>query len=104
MVDSCVLCHKVDFYVRDDVRKGLGLLYLVAGVAAGYFTYGISLVPAVWGFYWHFVKYPGVTVCYHCYAKYRNARRNPMHREYDPKTGEALEQQIRNDRSFPDSQ
>ncbi len=101
LVDVCVICHQKDFYVRDDVRKGLGLLYLVAGLAGAFFTYGISLLPAGWGFYWHFLKYSRVTVCYHCYAKYRNARRNPTHREYDSKTGETLDQQIRNDRTFP---
>jgi hypothetical protein len=102
-VDECVVCRHGDFYVRDDIRKGLGLLYLIGGLLLAYPTQGISLVPAGFGFYWHCVRYPRLTVCYHCYAKYRNARLNPSHREYDPALFESLEKQIRNDRSFPHS-
>lgn len=102
-VDVCVICRHQDFYVRDDVRKGLGFLCLFGGLALAYPTYGISLVPAGLGFYWYYVRYPLLTVCYHCYAKYRNFRRNPSHKEYDPEMFERLEKQIRNDRSFPQS-
>jgi hypothetical protein len=101
IVDECVICHQTDFYVRDDIRKSLGLIYLLAGLILAYPTYGITLVPGAFGFYWHFLKYPKLTVCYHCYAKYRNVRSNPSHREYDPVFFEALEKQIRNDRRFP---
>lgn len=103
MVDQCVICRQADFYVRDDIRKGLGLLYLLGGLLLAYPTYGISLIPGGFGFYWHCLRYPGLVVCYHCYAKYRNARRNPLHKVYDPVFFESLERQIRNDRSFPQS-
>jgi len=102
-VDVCAICRRQDFYVRDDIRKGLGFLYLLGGLLLAYPSYGISLVPAGLGFYWHSVRYPRLTVCYHCYAKYRNVRRNPSHREYDPEMFDRLEKQIRNDRSFPQS-
>ena len=101
LVDECVICRNRDFYVRDDIHKGLGLLYLITGAALAYPTLGVSLVPSAIGFYWYFLKYPKLTVCYHCYAKYRNTRRNPQHREYDPTFFETLEKQIRNDRPFP---
>ena len=101
-IDVCVICHHEDFYIRDDVRKGLGFLYLLGGVLLAYPTYGISLVPAALGYYWHCVRYPRLTVCYHCYAKYRNARLNPSHKEYNPVLFESFEKQIRNDRSFPE--
>ena len=104
VVDQCVICRQQDFYVRDDIRKGFGLLYLLGGLLLAYLTYGISLIPGGFGFYWHYLRYPSLTVCYHCYAKYRNARRNPAHGEYDPALFESFEKQIRNDRSFPQSQ
>ena len=47
MVDQCAVCLKEDFYVREDTRKALGLVYLVVGLGAAYFTFGISLVAEV---------------------------------------------------------
>ena len=101
VVDVCVICRHEDFYTREDIRKGLGFLYLIGGLLLAYPTRGISLILGGAGFYWHCVRYPRLTVCYHCYAKYRNARPNLSHKEYDPALFESLEKQIRNDRSFP---
>ena len=88
--------------MRDEPRKALGLLYLLLGVAAAYWTYGISLLLGGYGFYWHFFKFPKLTICYHCYAKYRNCRANPEHHEYDLEKMASFEKAIRNDRSFRD--
>jgi len=97
-----VVCGKEDFYIRDDTRKVLGLVWLVVGIAAAYFTYGISLVVGGAGFYWYFFRYGKLTVCYHCYAKYRNCKLNPGHEEYDLKLTQAFEREIRNDRTSRD--
>src|SRR5262245_12235052 len=51
LVDTCALCQQQDFYVRDEARKALGLLYLLLGLAAAYWTYGISLLLGGYGFY-----------------------------------------------------
>jgi hypothetical protein len=102
IVDKCGVCNQEDFYIRDETRKVLGLVYLLAGLGAAYFTYGVSLALGGWGFYWHFWKYPKLTICYHCYAKYRNCRLNPRHKEYDLAFVANLEKEIRNDRTFRD--
>ena len=102
VVDRCVVCSREDFYIRDETRKALGLFYLLAGLSAAYFTYGASLALGGWGFYWHFCKYPKLTICYHCYAKYRNCRQNARHKEYDLEFVAHLEKEIRNDRTFRD--
>ena len=102
IVDKCVVCNREDFYIRDETRRALGLVYLLAGLGAAYFTYGVSLALGGWGFYWHFWKYPRLTICYHCYAKYRNCRLNPRHKEYDLEFVDHLEKEIRNDRRFRD--
>ena len=104
MVDQCAVCLKEDFYVREDTRKALGLVYLVVGLGAAYFTFGISLVAGGAGFYWYFCRYPKVTICYHCYAKYRNCKLNPRHKEYDLELVDRLEKGIRNDRPFQNLQ
>jgi len=101
-VEICAICQRQDFYVRDEARKALGLLYLLLGVAAAYWTYGISLLLGGYGFYWHFFKFPKLTICYHCYAKYRNCRANPEHHEYDLEKMANFEKAIRNDRSSRD--
>ena len=75
---------------------------MLLGLAAAYWTYGLSLLLGGYGFFWHFVKFPKLTVCYHCYAKYRNCRINPEHREYDIEKMESFEKAIRNDRSSRD--
>jgi hypothetical protein len=78
------------------------LVYFLAGLGAAYFTYGASLPLGIFGLYWHFWRYPKLTVCYHCYAKYRHCRVNPEHHEYDPGTVEKFERKIRDDRTFRD--
>jgi len=102
VVDRCAVCNNQDFYCRDEARKAWGLIYLVAGSAAAYFTYGLTLIAGVYGLYWYFWKYPKLTVCYHCYTKYRNCRVNPQHREYDLEVVNRFEKQVRNDRTFRD--
>lgn len=102
IVDMCAVCQQQDFYIRDEARKAWGLLFLLLGLAAAYWTYGISLLLGGYGFYWHFFKFPKLTVCYHCYAKYRNCRVNPEHHEYDLEKMENFEKAIRNDRSSRD--
>ncbi|MCI0421639.1 MAG: hypothetical protein L0387_23885 [Acidobacteria bacterium] len=102
MVDVCAVCQQPDFYVRDEARKAWGLIFLLAGLVAAYWTYGVSLALGGYGFYWHFSKFPKLTVCYHCYAKYRSCRVNPEHREYDLQKMENFEKAIRNDRSSRD--
>lgn len=101
-IDSCAVCQRQDFYVRDEARKIWGLVYLLTGLAATYFTYGGSLILGGYGFYYHFWKYPKLTLCYHCYAKYRNCRINPEHKEYDLARVEGFEKEIRNDRTLRD--
>ena len=101
-VDVCAVCQRQDFYIRDEARKAWGLLFLLLGLAAAYWTYGISVVLGGYGFYWHFFKFPKLTVCYHCYAKYRNCCVNPEHHEYDQEKIENFEKAIRNDRSSRD--
>jgi hypothetical protein len=102
MVDACAVCERRDFYIRDEARKIWGLVYFLAGLGAAYFTYGVSLTLGVFGLYWHFWRYPKLTICYHCYAKYRNCHVNPEHREYDVEKMEMLERQIRDDRTLKD--
>jgi hypothetical protein len=102
IVDSCAVCQQEDFYIRDEARKVWGLAYVLGGLGAAYLTYGASLVLGGFGFYWHFWKYPKLTVCYHCYAKYRNCRLNPKHQEYNLEKMATLEKAIRNDRTFRD--
>lgn len=101
-VDVCAVCQHRDFYTRDEARKGFGLLCLMAGLGAAYFTYGASLLIGGWGCYWHFVKYPKLTICYHCYTKYRNCRLNPKHKEYDLELVDRFEKAVRNDRTLRD--
>jgi hypothetical protein len=104
MVDQCAICAYKDFYVRDDTRKALGLICLIAGVCAAYFTYAASLVVGGAGFYWYSLRYPKLTICYHCYAKYRNCELNPEHKEYDLEVVAGFESAIRNDRKLKDFQ
>lgn len=101
-VDRCAVCGQGDFYVREEPRKLMGLVYLLLGVGLAYWTYGISLVPGLLGFDRYFRKFPKLTVCYHCYAKYRDCRPSPEHREYDLQFAERLEKEIRNDRTLRD--
>ena len=102
MIDACAVCQRRDLYVRDEARKAWGLLFPLLGLVAAYWTYGISLALGGYGFYWHFVRFPKLTVCYHCYAKYRNSRVNPEHHEYDLEKMESFERAIRNDRTSRD--
>lgn len=104
IVDRCAVCGCEDFYYRDEARKAWGLIYLVAGSVAAYFTYGLSLIIGAYGLYWYFWKYPKLTVCYHCYTKYRNCRVNPRHGEYDLEVVNRFEKQVRNDRTLRDFQ
>lgn len=101
-VDQCAVCGRGDFYVRDEPRKLMGLVYLLAGLALAYWTYGATLVLGLLGFDRHFRKYPKLTICYHCYAKYQDCRPDPSHQAYDLRVAERLEQEIRNDRTFRD--
>jgi hypothetical protein len=101
-VDRCAVCQQSDLYVRDEPRKLLGVLYLLLGLAGAYFTYGLTLIVGVFGLYWYWWLYPKLTVCYHCYAKYRNSRVNADHREYDLNVVQRFEQAIRNDRTSRD--
>jgi hypothetical protein len=102
LVDVCAVCQREDFYIREEARKGWGLAYLLAGIATAYWTYGLTLVLGAYAFYRYFIQFPKLTVCCHCYAKYRNCRLNPEHREYDLETMESFEKAIRNDRTFRD--
>lgn len=97
-VDVCAVCQREDFYIRDEARKGLGLIYLLAGLAGAYFTYGVTALLGGWGFYWYFWRYPKLTVCYHCYSKYRNCRVNSRHMEYDLEVVNRFESEVRNER------
>jgi hypothetical protein len=101
-VDRCAICGRSDFYIRDDTRRILGIVSLLTGFAAAYFTYGVSAVFGCLGFYWYSIRYPKLTVCYHCFAKYRECRLNPLHQEFDLKKMEKFESQVRNDRSSRD--
>ena len=101
-VDVCAVCHRTDFYVRDDTRRVVGMILLLAGLGAGYFTRWISLPLGGIGFYWYSIRYPKVTICYHCYAKYRFCRLNPLHQEYDMQKMKEFEQSVRNDRGSRD--
>jgi hypothetical protein len=101
-VDRCAVCGLGDFYVREDPRKLAGLAYLLLGLGLAYWTYGISLVPGLLGFDRHFRKFPKLTICYHCYAKYRDCRPAPDHKQYDLQVAERLEKEIRNDRTLRD--
>ncbi len=78
----------------------MGLIYLLVGLALAYWTYGATLLLGLLGFDRHFRKYPKLTICYHCYAKYRDCRLDPGHKEYDLQIAECLEQKIRNDRTL----
>jgi hypothetical protein len=104
MVDQCVVCAQKDFYIRDDTRKALGLVFLAAGVGGAYFTYAASLLAGGAGFYWYSLRYPKLTICYHCYAKYRNCELNPQHKEYDLEFVDGVEKGIRDDRKLKDFQ
>ncbi|MFN8007975.1 MAG: hypothetical protein U0V70_13305 [Terriglobia bacterium] len=101
-VDSCAVCQGTDFYVRDDVRRLWGFFFLAGGILLAYPSYGASLILGGWGFYWYAIRYPKLTICYHCYAKYHESRLNPAHREFDLKAMEAFEKAVRNDRSSRD--
>lgn len=101
-VDVCAICQQQDFYIRDEPRRVWGLVFLLVGLLAAYWTFGVSLLLGAYGFVWHFRKFPKLTICYHCYAKYRNSRVNPEHREYDLEKVETFEKAIRNDRSCRD--
>lgn len=101
-VDFCAVCGRSDFYIRDDTRKIWGIICLFVGLAASYFTYGVSAVLGGLGFYWYSIRYSKITICYHCYAKYRHCRLNPEHQEFDPKKMEGFESEVRNDRSSRD--
>ena len=48
---SCAVCQQQDFYIRDEARKAWGLLFLLLGLAAAYWTYGMSLLLGGYGFY-----------------------------------------------------
>lgn len=101
-VDCCAVCGREDFYVREEPRKLMGLVYLLLGLGLAYWTYGISLVPGLLGFDRYFRKFPKLTICYHCYAKYRDCHPSPEHKEYDLQFAERLEREIRNDRTLRD--
>lgn len=101
-VDCCAVCQYRKFYVRDEPRKLLGLAYLVLGAGFAYWTFGLTLLAGFLGFHWYFFKYPKVTICYNCYAKYQDCCLNPKHLEYNLELAESLEQEIRNDRRLPD--
>ena len=101
-VDFCAICARSDFYVRDDTRRIWGILSLLAGLAGAYFTYGVSALLGVFGFYWYSIRYPKLTICYHCFAKYRQCRLNPLHQEFDLDRMEKFEREVRNDRSSRD--
>jgi len=101
-VDACAVCYRTDFYVRDDTRRVAGMILLLVGLGGAYFTRWISLLLGGIGFYWYSIRYPKITICYHCYAKYRFCRLNPEHQEYDVKKMEEFERGVRNDRSSRD--
>ena len=101
-VDICAVCLRSDFYVRDETRRIWGFIFLLGGLGAAYFTYGGSALLGGLGFYWHAIRYPRLTICYHCFTKYRECRLNPQHREFDLKKMEEFEREVRNDRSSRD--
>ena len=101
-VDNCAVCGRPDLYVRDDARRIWGFVSMFAGLAAAYFTYGLSIVLGAFGFYWYSIRYPKLTICYHCFAKYRQSRLNPRHQEFDLNKMEQFESELRNDRSSRD--
>jgi hypothetical protein len=101
-VDICAVCGRSDFYVRDETRRIWGIISLLAGIAAAYFTFGVSAVLGGFGFYWYSIRFPKLTICYHCLAKYRKCRLNPDHHEFELKKMEEFESEVRNDRSSRD--
>jgi hypothetical protein len=101
-VDTCAVCQRSEFYIRDEIRRIWGFIFLLGGVVAAYFTYGGSLIVGGLGFYWYAIRYPKVTICYHCFAKYRQSRLNPQHHEFELAKMEAFENEVRNDHSSRD--
>lgn len=101
-VDRCAVCSREDFYVREEPRKLMGLVYLLLGLGLAYWTWGISLFAGLLAFDRYFRRFPKLTICYHCYAKYRDCRPSPEHGEYDLAFAEQLEKEVRNDRTLRD--
>ena len=101
-VDCCAVCQNREFYVREDPRKLLGIAYLTFGLGFSYWTFGLTVLVGFWGFHWYFFKYPRITICYNCYAKYQECCLNPKHLEYNLELAARVEQEIRNDRRLRD--
>ncbi len=76
-LDQCPLCGAAHLYRQKDFNRKLGIGIVILGVAASYFTYGISLVVGAlidWAIY----KSVGeVACCYKCHAVFRGFSDTP---------------------------
>ena len=100
-VFHCLICKSHDFFIRDDPRRILGIVYFTISLGCVYWTYGLSIIPGLFMFNWHFRRYSKITICYDCYTKYYNFPLNPLHKEYSIKFAAEKEKEIRNIRTLP---
>ena len=101
VVIHCLICKSQDFFVRDNPKRILGILYLGLSLGCAYWTYGVSILIGLFLFLWLSHRYSKITICYDCYTKYYNFPVNPLHKEYNLEFATKKEKEIRNIRKLP---
>ena len=93
VLTACVSCGHDAFYVQKDFNRQLGLIIVIAGIAASIYFFARALPMYALGCLGltavvDFLAYSlvrNVTVCYACHALYRGFEQNPEHEPFDLK-------------------
>ena len=68
---NCPLCLSSHLYRQKDFNQKIGIGVVALGIAAAFFTYGMSLVLAALLDWWVYHKVGWVGICYQCQAQFR---------------------------------
>lgn len=83
MVVTCRACGAADLYLQKDFPRRWAVAIVVFGMAASFWTYGLSLLVVALIDFILFRRTRWMAVCYRCRAEYRGFKSNPTHKEFD---------------------
>lgn len=72
-LEPCPVCETEHVYKQKDFNRPLGVTLLLVGVAAAYFTYGMSLLVVALFDWWLYRHVGDVGLCYRCQAQFRGS-------------------------------
>ena len=91
VVDRCAVCDCNKVYVQKDFNRALGVSIFVAGAVVSLVLYGFDLVWQAFAVLLGcaladallYKQLPDVTICYKCYAQYRQFAPSPDNQPFE---------------------